>query len=227
MTRNSCASYLRHIPQIRQSPRPRDITSRCLTPAIASTPRNPSRKLWRNRPTGALATSAAGRAPARRARLARGSERRSAGPSARLSRVPNFQFARARRPLFSRYSTLRPSSCRRAQRALEPRRARKSPRLRAPPPRGARAAVGVRARLPHFKVRVIVSRRSLDGRSRPAAGPRRQRLAASLRSPLRAERARVQRASRRARPARRGRGVGSRRLAALAAAAEQGSGVVV
>ena len=85
----------------------------------------------------------------------------------------------------------------------------------------------MRARLPHFKVRVIISRRSLDGRSRPAADPRRQRLAASLRSPLRAERARVQRASRRARPARRGRGVGSRRLAALAAAAEQGSGLVV
>ena len=214
------------------SPRPRN---QATSPAAAqhprspSTPRNPSRHLWRNRPAGALATSAsaAGRAPARRARLARGSERRSAGPSARLSRVPTFQFARARRPPLGRYSTLRPSSCRRAQRALEPRRVRKSPRLRAPPPRGARAAVGVRARLPHFKVRVIVSRRSLDGRHRPAAGPRRQRLAASLRSPLRAERARVQRASRRARPARRGRGMGSRRLAALAAAAEQGSGVVV
>ena len=47
--------------------------------------------------------------------------------------------ARARPP-FGRYSTLRPSSCRRAQRVLKPRRARRSPRLRAPPPRGARAA---------------------------------------------------------------------------------------
>ena len=113
-----------------------------------------------------------------------------------------------RPPPSPRKTGRRPSSCRRAQRALEPRRAIKSPRLRAPPPRGARAAVGVRARLPHFKVRVIISRRSLDGRSRSAAGPRRQRLAASLRSPLRAERARVQRASRRARPARHGHGVG-------------------
>jgi hypothetical protein len=48
--------------------------------------------------------------------------------------------------------------------------------------------------------------RSLSSCSRPAAGPRRRRLAASLRSPLRAERARVQLASRRATPARRGRG---------------------
>jgi hypothetical protein len=61
--------------------------------------------------------------------------------------------------------------------------------------------------------------------SRRAAGPRRRRLAASLRSPLRAERARFQRASRRATPARRGRErlCGSGGLAALAAAAEQGS----
>ena len=48
-----------------------------------------------------------------------------------------------------------------AQRALEPRRARRRARPRAPAPRGARAALGVRGRPPHITVRVFVTRRSV------------------------------------------------------------------
>ena len=68
-------------------------------------------------------------------------------------------FVRTRRPPLGRYQTS--SSCRRAQRVFEPRRARRRARPRAPVPRGARAALGVRARLPHVKVRVIVACRSV------------------------------------------------------------------
>ena len=54
-----------------------------IPPRSPSTPRCPSQRVWRNRPAGALATSAAGRAPARTLAVAPVSVRRSDGPSAR------------------------------------------------------------------------------------------------------------------------------------------------
>ena len=48
-----------------------------------------------------------------------------------------------------------------AQRVLEPRRARRRARPRAPALSGARAALGVRGRPPHITVRVFVTRRSV------------------------------------------------------------------
>ena len=78
-----------------------------------------------------------------------------------LTRCPGPSiFPRRRPPLWQikQAPTLLSSA---AQRVLEPRRARRRARPRAPAPRGARAALGVRGRPPHITVRVFVTRRSV------------------------------------------------------------------